>query len=192
MSLESFFQAILSGSIAGAIVAGLVIKLWGSYVTEKGKNLATKQDIGEITKELERAKQPFFELQEQIRSTHQLRFAAIDKRLQAHQDAFVMWVKLMNAVHTKDRMKMVGECQEFWRSHCLYLDPNVREALSSACFAAQVFTVRQERTEKAEEDWKTIMAFPDVLFEAIRLTPISHTELERLKKPAEPDQHTAS
>jgi hypothetical protein len=42
-----------------------------AYFTEKGKNLATKEDIGEITNAVESVKQEFTEKTEQLRSTLQ-------------------------------------------------------------------------------------------------------------------------
>ncbi|UAN04424.1 hypothetical protein [Achromobacter mucicolens] len=47
--------SIVGSFLGAAIATGLGIA-WRSYFSEKGKNLATKQDIGQITNEIESAK----------------------------------------------------------------------------------------------------------------------------------------
>ena len=65
----------------------------GSFIREKGKNLATKKDIGRITKEIESVKSIYTKEIEHIREKQQLRLAAIDKRLEAHQKAYLTVAK---------------------------------------------------------------------------------------------------
>ena len=69
-----------------------------SYLSEKGKNLATKEDIAEITREVERVKSESRErlegILEHLRYRNQLRLAALDRRLQAHQEAYALLGKL--------------------------------------------------------------------------------------------------
>src|SRR5581483_12277242 len=91
------------------LVVGVVILLWRSffpaYMSEKGKNLATKEDVADITQKVEEVKSFYASqlqdlqhkndlLLEQLRSRQQLRMAALEKRLQAHQDAYMLWNKL--------------------------------------------------------------------------------------------------
>ena len=49
----------LGGVIGGVITWFLIKSFLPSYLTEKGKNLATKEDIGEITREVEAIKNDF-------------------------------------------------------------------------------------------------------------------------------------
>ncbi|MBO1012296.1 hypothetical protein IPU70_01950 [Achromobacter sp. SD115] len=49
------WDSVIGSFLGAAIVVGLGIA-WRSYFSEKGKNLATKQDIGEITNKIEAAK----------------------------------------------------------------------------------------------------------------------------------------
>ncbi len=82
------------------LLVGIGILLWRSflpgYAREKGKNLATKQDIADITNEIERVKSLYAtqltqlehqneRLLEELRSRQQLRMAAVEKRLETHQ-----------------------------------------------------------------------------------------------------------
>ena len=137
----------------GALGVGIVILLWRSffpsYVAEKGKNLATKEDIAEMTNEVERIKALYNGqlkqlehqnslLLEELRSRHQLRMAALEKRLDAHQHAFTLWRTLLSRLHSADAdvTAIVSECQQWWDRHCLYLSPDAREAFNRAYFAA--------------------------------------------------------
>jgi len=187
VSLNEFFQSLLSGSVAGGVVAALVIRFWGSYVQEKGKNLATKQDIADITREIEEAKQPFFELQEQIKGFHQLRFAAIDRRLQAHQEAFTLWRKLLATAHTKDAGRTAMECQTWWERHCLYLEPTVRQAFVAAYNAAgehRLYLEDRSNPDVVRENWRTITQFPAILFAAVQLPTLTPEEEKNLTEAA--------
>ncbi len=53
MTTEIIIRIILDSII---IIIGLYFIFWKSYLTEKGKNLATKKDIEEITKKIETVK----------------------------------------------------------------------------------------------------------------------------------------
>lgn len=63
--------------------------------------------------------------------------AALDKRLQAHQEAFQRWRKLVAYAHGEEVGPLVMECQSWWEENCLYLEPAARIAFSDAyTFAA--------------------------------------------------------
>lgn len=110
VSLESFFQAILSGSIAGAVVAGLVFKFWGGYVTEKGKNLATKQDIGEITAAVESVKREYASELEKLKSELAFQFF---KRERAEQVAELL-VEWMSRPEDRRRLNELAIKATMW------------------------------------------------------------------------------
>jgi hypothetical protein len=123
------------------ILLGIGILLWRSflpaYTSEKGKNLATKEDIADITNEIERVRSSYAEqlqelqhrndlLLEQLRSRQQLRMAAVEKRLEVHQHAYMLWRKLLSNAHSNAINPIILECQEWWRSNCLYLAAEAR------------------------------------------------------------------
>ena len=75
------------------------------YLRKKGENLATKQDIAEITEDIEKIRSVYAKsledisqqnrlLLEQAKRKHQLSIAALDRRLEAHQQAYSLWWKL--------------------------------------------------------------------------------------------------
>jgi hypothetical protein len=122
-----------------------------SYFGEKAKNLATKQDIGEITRAVEQVKAEFqtardaqnhlYELAlKSVDFTHQLRLAALDRRLAVHQEAFTLWWELQGIVHATDKTaawNAAVACQNFWVKNHLYLTPEARQALYDAFVGAR-------------------------------------------------------
>ncbi|WP_213765501.1 hypothetical protein [Caballeronia sp. dw_19] len=79
---------------------------FGPYFREKGKNRAMTEDIQRLTRAVEDIKAENAReladlahqnslLIEQTKSRQLLRVAAIDRRLQAHQEAFTRWRRMM-------------------------------------------------------------------------------------------------
>jgi hypothetical protein len=58
------------------LLLGLYLAFWKSYFTEKGKNLATKEDVGDITNKVERIKNEF----EIIRVEYQIQYSKLHGR----------------------------------------------------------------------------------------------------------------
>jgi hypothetical protein len=73
------------------LVVGILVLIYRhslpSYLSEKGKNLATKQDIAEITREIESVKATFLEHQTQFSLFHQKRSDAISGTYELLHDA---------------------------------------------------------------------------------------------------------
>ena len=125
----------------GAIVAGgivfYILKFYvSSYLSEKAKNLATREDIAAITSEIERVRVQYTILVEELKARHQLRMAALDRRLQAHQEAFTLWRELFGNTHSEEVGKSVLKCQAWWEANCIYLEPKVRQGFVDAYSAA--------------------------------------------------------
>lgn len=181
-------NGMLVGFGAGAAIAGsvaylLVKHFLSSYLSEKGKNLATREDIEEITRKVEGVRTQYLSLVEELKARHQLRLAAVDRRLQAHQDAFALWRKLMAATHTDDVGKVVFECQSWWEQNCVYLEPAVREGFVTAYRAANDHnSLVKGRTEATliQSNWTRITHFPNVLFQAIQLPALSELEAKAI------------
>jgi hypothetical protein len=82
--------------IASQILYGLMYARANSYFKRTGDNLATKEDIGEITKEVEKVKLTF----EQIKHEHNTRFATL------HTMRFKVIVKLYKKVVRLQRITL--------------------------------------------------------------------------------------
>ena len=196
MSPEEFaiIKSITYGFGFGVLLAGVIAFLLlkhfvPSYLSEKGKNLATREDIEEITRKVEGIRTQYLSLVEQLKARHMLRMAAVDRRLQAHQEAFTLWRKLLSAVHTEEVGKVVIECQGWWEQNCVYLEPEVRESFVSAYGAAHThnqFVQGPKDVELIQSNWKMIIEFPNILFRSIQLPALSELEAKSLGVSEEP------
>lgn len=178
------FEAV----IAGAVVFLLLKFFLPGYLSEKGKNLATKEDIAKITDEIERVKSQYAVLLEELKAKHQLRLAAIDRRLEAHQEAFTLWRELLSHTHTEEVGNAVIKCQDWWEKNCLYLEPNVREAFSDAYSAAHTHNALlqgRSNVELVKENWERITRAGQIILEAAQLpgfTTVEKKELADMEK----------
>lgn len=91
---DCILNSLGSGAVAGLVIGLLVRRYCSSYLDKKGENLATKEDIAAITREVERVRLVYSAELEQIKARHQLRPAALDRRLAVHQEAFTLWREL--------------------------------------------------------------------------------------------------
>ncbi|MDD2901561.1 MAG: hypothetical protein PHU44_03935 [Syntrophales bacterium] len=162
--MEDFFKWIVAGFAGGAgiwlLIKSYIDKYAGAFLEEKGKNLATKQDIGDIAKIVESIKHENNLILEEVKGKHQMRLASIDKRLAVHQEAYTLWRDLLQSVHQKDKCgDMVIKCQEWWYKNCLYLDQNARQAFYEAYHAAfhypDLWASREDRSV-LDEYWAKI------------------------------------
>lgn len=137
------FEAV----VAGVVVFLLIKHFLPSYLSQKGKNLATKEDISEITKEIEEVKSTYNQILETFKAQHQLRLAAVEKRLQAHQEAFCLWRKINGALGSEHLPEIIRECDEWWGNNSLYLEPEPRRAFLEAWVSARDLKWYQENSE---------------------------------------------
>lgn len=153
------------------------------YLAKKGENLATKEDIAEITRKVEEVKLQYSLLTENLKAKHQLRLGALEKRLEVHQLAFVLWRNLYGSIHSENVGASVIKCQEFWEQNCVYLEPNVREAFVAAFSCASNHSgLLQSRADSQaiNENWQQIISFPNILLKSVELPSLSEIENESL------------
>jgi hypothetical protein len=182
--IESAAKYGLGGLVAGGILFLLLKNHISSYLTEKGKNLATKEDIGQITHLVKSVEHQYNVLIKQMEATQQLRMAAMDKRLEAHQQAFVLWTEVSSAAVDNGKIvPAVNKCKQWYYEHCLYLEPEVRTAFVDAFTEAlhsNVLMGGGGKDEQKTASWATVNAFPDILFKAVQLPGISSTEVKNV------------
>lgn len=85
MDIWALFLSIIN------LVAVTILTLFGknyltSYFTEKGKNLASKEDIHEITEKVEKIKSQYLADLERVKSALQAESALLQKRRQVYED----------------------------------------------------------------------------------------------------------
>lgn len=172
---------------------GLFMKHMYSYFKQKGNNLATLEDIGEITNKIEKVKSEYTErlenlshqnklIIEQGSRRHQLRLAALDKRLEAHQEAYYLWRELIHTAHDRSKIfEVVLKCQEWWEKNCLFLDATVREAFNKAYVAANThkdFVDSHSNPDLVRDNWAIIKNAGEVIVKAVELPPIAEGEFK--------------
>ncbi len=184
----------------------IALFLFKNYVTpyarKKGENLATKQDIAEITDEIEKVRSVYAErledisqqnrvLVEQAKRKHQLSIAALDRRLEAHQQAYARWRKLRSVLHKDEVGSVVIECQDWWVENCLYLDAEARQAFLEAYHAA--FAYREhaagnrespEGSEIVKENFMAVLNAGDMIVKGVELPSLGEDEY----KPVDPSK----
>jgi hypothetical protein len=183
--------AVISPIVTLLIVAGGYVV---SYMQEKGKNRATSQDIGKLTRTVEHIKAENATrlaalshqnavLIERLKAAHELRFAAVDRRLQAHQEAFSRWRKLIANIHKESIGPVAVECQAWWNDNALYLEPGVRNAFNRAYFAALDHRALLESSRDVGTDHKSIednmhfvINLGDVIMQAVALPSLTEQE----------------
>lgn len=197
----SFLVGLLPGFGVGALVAAgvgyLLVKHFASgYLGQKGKNLADKEDIANLTRQVEEVKRQQAEMLEAVKFRNQLRMAAIDRRLQAHQDAFTMLRELVKHAHGPELGKQVILCQDWWEKNCLYLEPQARQAFSDAYSSASAHQgllqaaqytnhaspeQAKENVENITRNWARLMGALNVVLDVVALPPLTTTEVDALK-----------
>lgn len=115
------------------------------------------------------------------------RMIAIEKRLQAHQDAFYQWYKLKNAIHLQDddkREEIITEANDYFFKNALYLENETREEFYRTIKRVTFYpsylenwkSSRQvEEKEKAYkelmENWNAIWELPNIIQNEMKLDP---------------------
>ena len=182
--------------VLSVLAAGVSLLIWRSfypaYMNEKGKNLATREDVAEITKLVEDVKELYSkrlkELEhqnalvlEQLRAQQQLRLVAVDRRLAAHQQAFTLWRRVIGAAHSDDVHSLVLECQDWWEKNCLYLSAETRDSFNRAYFAAsshRELTRARVGADEVKANWALLMKAGDDIVAGVQLPSLGMRESE--------------
>lgn len=184
--------ALLAG-VGLTLIAQVFIPALGSYANRKAANLADKEDIARITKLVEDVKHENQLLLEQVKGRQQLRVAAAERRLQAHQEAFTLWRKLLKRTHHDDLASVISECQDWWEKNCIFLSPRAREAFANAFFAAHDHQTyeglpRDKDTLAAlQQAWKTMQDAAVAILEGAELPSLGEAEARDVSPPENAD-----
>ena len=177
--LETALTALLAG--CGAYL--------GSYLKAKGERRAEAESIRHITDVQETIRLQNSTILESLKGTQQLRMAAVDKRLEAHQRSFELWRAMVTSKpeHALDAIEVASD---FWNQNCLYLEPPVRTAFVDALAQARIHQATTgggaDMLSMRLSAYDKLMIFPNVLFEAIKLPALSPAEKKFLDdKPPE-------
>jgi hypothetical protein len=158
-----------------------------SYLSEKGKNLATKQDIAEITREIESVKATFLEHQTQFSLFHQKRSEAIAGTYELLHDPIELVRHMVNPlqfggdieeVQRQERgMDAYNKLATFYLKHKVYLPENICEEIDMVLsIIKEVFTkykIARGNTENIQLWYEANKTMTDKV-------PQLYTQLEKL------------
>jgi F0F1-type ATP synthase membrane subunit b/b' len=209
MSIEEVeYMLTLLGSFGlGAVIFGVIVFLFvksylATYLDEKAKNLAKIEDIEGITRKIEDVKHEYMAqvqglthqnnlILEQARGQQKLRLAALDKRLQAHQEAYALWREMIRSIHTEENTATVMKCQEWYNNNCLYLDANSRDAFQIAYSAMgdhpTLLSARLSAV-KIKDNFSRITVAGEIIVSSAELPPLGERESELLTEGEEPNK----
>ena len=103
-----------------------------SYLDAKAQGLAKSEDINKITRKVADIKHEYDLALKAIDNQNQMRTVVAEKRMEAHQRAYTLWLDLKSSLLDDDLNSKIHECQEFWLENCLYLDQEARIAFNRA------------------------------------------------------------
>lgn len=190
--MDYYLLLVLEISQLLALVVGFLFlqKYLPSYLSEKAKNLATKEDIAGITDKVEQVRLEYAKRLEQTKLSHQLRLAALDQRLKAHQQAYALLQELQDArgestknsgVVSHEIENVIAKCWQWWSNNCLYLEENARGKFFMACCSVPRYpTLRarlkdcpsRENEDAVENNMRTLTDAFDSIIKAVELPRI--------------------
>lgn len=92
----SLFGSFGLGAVIGAGIIFLLLKSFlPSYLSEKGRNLATKEDIAAITDKVESVKTDYAKVLEELRSNNQLKLAEIEREKNIKKEVYLQAVEAL-------------------------------------------------------------------------------------------------
>ncbi len=157
------------------IVSSSAASFISGYFKKRGEDYATQQALEKITRTVE-------EVKNELHARQTLRFAALDKRLQAHQEAFGLFRRAQAVLHQPAELESrIAACLEWYNDNGLYLEPSARTAFWSAYYATLNYHsgVRREPYDPKgfKEDWTTITSALNSIAEAVGLPPLRDEEV---------------
>lgn len=116
---------------------------------------------------------------------NQLRLAALEKRLETHQEAYTLWANLFQKINdekSEELNEQIRICDDWWHKKCLYLDPKSREAFKEALSLANYYKfMYQNDSKKKEEIFKKIYIVRELLVKGVGLPSLGEREGTEIK-----------
>jgi hypothetical protein len=108
---------------------------------------------------------------ESVKAKNQFRLACLDRRLQAHQEAFGLWSELMKCP-SEQFLEVHARSSRWWDNNCIYLEQEVskafRESLSAIHQHHLLIHVRGSDDIQIQKRFSEFEVFPKILFNAIQ------------------------
>ncbi|WNO10377.1 hypothetical protein [Teredinibacter sp. KSP-S5-2] len=101
-SLVEIFGSFGIGAIVSGGIAFYLVKFFfPSYVSEKAKNLATKEDIGLITEKVEKVRTEYSTVLEEVKTLNQLKVGAVEREKQVKKEVLLIAVESIIKCHNR-------------------------------------------------------------------------------------------
>lgn len=118
--------------------------------------------------------------------TDKYNLAAIEKRLEVHQTAYILWFKLINVLPDDVRKaSVVKEANEFWLENCIYLDEGSRSMFKECISLVYTYDIIYNNWRRTNDDkilketYEKIKMVGDTILKGIGASPISTIYLEK-------------
>jgi hypothetical protein len=110
------------------------------------------------------------------------RLAALEKRLEVHQEAFSLWRKLLFSLSKPAELsQIVMEGQEWWDNNCLYLDEKSRSSFHKSLLLAWDI-VPELKAEGKTKIFKEMNQTGKFLIEGVNLPFLGDIESKRVEE----------
>src|SRR5690606_20386942 len=94
-----------------------------------------------------------------LEQLNNLKMAAIDKRLEVHQEAYELVFSMLEAIGSREKeIEILKKATNFWKTRSLYISEDVRDKIDKAMMAtnAHSSTFHESSQVKPEENRKKI------------------------------------
>lgn len=136
-----------------------------------------------------REKRKYFELERK----EKMKMVAIEKRLDAHQQALKLWYDLKTVIHSPDgdqnKSDVLEAARNFWYSNSLYLEKQTRQKFQDAFWIVSNYKMwlemRREYVDQKEkekhtkfymEQWNDFHKLFEIIQKEVELEPIKPEE----------------
>ncbi|NAW58481.1 MULTISPECIES: chromosome partitioning protein ParA [unclassified Vibrio] len=147
--IKELFELVGNFGLGAVIGAGLMFFMLKSYLpsylSSKAANLATKEDIGAITDEVELVRSGYAEMLEEVKNNHQLKLASIERE------------KLLKKEVYLESMEALGRYQNTLASMSDLDIPNQHVSNTFSTSAAQISKINLVGSESTVRNLTTFM-----------------------------------
>jgi len=134
----------------------------GFYIRIFIKSTIEKSVDHQFDVKLEKFKQDFTREMTALERKDKFRLAALDRRLETHQEAYALARKMFQTLHSnsEEKHEIIKKVDDFLDRQCLFLTNETRQSFREAFFDYSIFQVYLARlkNEKSEETKKDLFA----------------------------------
>jgi len=184
--MEPTFYATVIGTLVGLLGTLLVVRQNEIALLKK-----ESRDQKEMDQRLHIAQADFDARLATVNAEQKNKFklAALDKRMNKHQEAYTLWIELYHSFHSPQAIEIARRCEDWWFNNCLYLEEKPRASFKKALF--HVGSYQGYTKEMKEQFWPTIENVGREITEAVDLAFLAEgMETKRIQAPENSSKNT--